>query len=249
MWKMKKTPATVIGLAAAVVIAVPAIALASYQGGPSATSVAAQQAAPSTPGGHGPGQRGAARLDAIAQQLGVTTDVLQAAIKTARTSVGKPAPGTDPQTYRASFITALEAALPGVDPAKIQAAFANGPFGAGHPGDRGTGNRGTAQLDSVAQQLGVTTDVLQAAIKTARTSVGKPAAGTDPQTYKASFITALEAALPGVDPAKIEAAFANGPLGLGGRPAFGGHGPRGHFGGPRGGAGQQAPTGSNAQQS
>ncbi len=226
MWKLKHRTASIVGLAAAAAIAVPAIAVASYQGqnATAATAAAVAQQATATatpgPGGHpGPhgawGKRAGAGLDALAQQLGVTTDALKAALQQAKTAVGTPAAGADPQTLRSDFVAALAQAL-GIDQAKVQAAVGKLPLG--RFGDR------VDELDRVAQQLGVTTDALKTALQQAKTDVGTPAAGTDPQTLRGDFIAALAKEL-GIDQATVQAAV--GDL----------HFP---FGGPRAGRGVNA---------
>jgi hypothetical protein len=262
VFKIKNRTASVLGLAAAAAIAVPAIAVASYQGSQPATtptSVSAPQEAPATPTpapwSHR-GSRDGAYLDTIAQQLGVTTDVLKAAMQQAKTELGTPAAGTDPQTVRSDYLAALATAL-GIDQATVEAAVGDLPLG--RFGDRTfdrTAPKANA-FDTIAQQLGVTADVLKAAMQQAKTDLGTPAAGTDPLTARSDYLAALAAGL-GIDQATVEAAVGSLPLGApgihgprGGDRGFGGHGRRGPggfggFGAPNGDTpGTTAPTGSS----
>lgn len=100
----------------------------------------AQKPQPGQEGKHGPGQQGEHRgpggpggplgtayLDKVASAVGVTTDALKAAMTAARTSVGKPDPGTlKDEAGRQAFeqkVLAVVAANLNVDAAKLQAAM------------------------------------------------------------------------------------------------------------------------------
>ena len=221
MADMRKWRAGAIALAAIGAIAAPALAFAHSGQPPAAPSGIAATAASGTARvggslGIGLGEDGhrgpRVDLDALAAELGVTTEALTTAIESVRSSIERPERGADMSAYRAAVVNALASAL-GLDAATVEAAVGDAGFPFG-----GHGPRDGARLETLATTLGVTTEALQAAIETANSSVDRPSAGSDLAAYRAAFAASIAATL-GLDPASVAAA-------IGDAVPFGGHGPR-----------------------
>ncbi|MEX2229643.1 MAG: hypothetical protein WEB13_08415, partial [Dehalococcoidia bacterium] len=181
-------------------------------------------------GGHGP--RGA-RLETLATTLGVTTEALQAAIETAKSTVERPSAGSDLTAYRAAFAASIAATL-GLDAATVEAAVRDAvPFG-------GRAIPGGRRFDGLADTLGVTSEALKAAMQQVRTDLAPPDAATDRDAYRAQSVAALAQAL-GIDASTVETAIGEDAMPFGGRGLRGRHGFRG---GAPDGAGTGAGSGS-----